>query len=134
VPIDDAPEELGHPNCTRDFLPVIGSAEDYGKAGIVRESVRADRAAEFLRAIQEDETASRQELVGMVGKFADAVKAQASQPITVNYTPPDIHVPAPVVNVAAPIVNVPPPEVKAMRKVVRRDADGNIIEVRDEEV
>ena len=70
----------------------------------------------------------------MVGKFADAVKAQASQPITVNYTPPDIHVPAPVVNVAAPIVNVPPPEVKAMRKVVKRDAEGNIIEVRDEEV
>jgi hypothetical protein len=29
---------------------------------------------------------------------------------------------------------VPPPEVKAMRKVVKRDADGNIIEVRDEEI
>ena len=132
VPIDEAPDELGHPNCTRDFLPVIGSAEDYGKAGIVRESVRADKAAEFLRAIQEDETASRQELVGMVGKFADAMKAQASQPVTVNYTPPDIHVPAPVVNVAAPIVNVAAPEVKATHKVVKRDDDGNIIEVREE--
>jgi len=39
VPIDDAPDELGHPNCTRDFLPVIGSAEDYGKARTVTELV-----------------------------------------------------------------------------------------------
>ena len=23
VPIDDAPDPLGHPNCTRDILPVI---------------------------------------------------------------------------------------------------------------
>jgi len=39
VPIDEAPDELGHPNCTRDFLPVIGSAEDYGKARTVTELV-----------------------------------------------------------------------------------------------
>ena len=94
--------------------------------------MRADKATEFLAAIQADETASRQEMVGMVTAFADAVKAQASQPINVNYTPPDIHVPAPVVNVAAPIVNVAAPEQKATRKVVKRDADGNIIEVREE--
>ena len=29
VPIDEAPDALGHPNCTRDILPVIGSAADY---------------------------------------------------------------------------------------------------------
>ncbi|HEY6013515.1 MAG TPA: hypothetical protein VIU37_05900, partial [Candidatus Limnocylindrales bacterium] len=32
-PIDEAPEPLGHPNCTRDIVPVVGyTAEDYQTA------------------------------------------------------------------------------------------------------
>ena len=32
-PIDEAPEPLGHPNCTRDIEPVVGyTAEDYQTA------------------------------------------------------------------------------------------------------
>lgn len=42
VPIDEAPEPLGHPNCTRDILPVIGNFAEEGKARTVTELVYDD--------------------------------------------------------------------------------------------
>jgi hypothetical protein len=133
-PIEDAPDELGHPNCTRDFIPVIGEYADEGKATIERPSMKVDKAVEFLQGIADDEKASRAEMVGMVTALTEAMKAQASQPITVNYHPPEIHVPPAVVNMPAPIVNIAAPEVKGIRKIVKRDEDGNITEVREEVV
>jgi hypothetical protein len=130
VPIDDLPDELGHPNCTRDFVPVFSGNE--GKAVIKRSSMKVDKAAELLRSIADDEARERSEMVGMVTAFADALRAQASTPINVNYTPPAINVAAPVVNVEAPIVNLPAPAKAKTVKRVRRDADGNIVEITEE--
>jgi Phage portal protein len=101
-----------------------------GKGTVIeRGSMRVDKAAELLRSIADDERQDRSQMVGMVTAFADAVKAQANTPINVTVQPPDIHVPPTVVNVEAPVVNLPP--AKPTRKVVKRDADGNITEVRE---
>jgi SPP1 gp7 family putative phage head morphogenesis protein len=125
--LDEADAIEDHPNGTLDWVP----ADTEPKARIVR-SPQAEAAAGLLRAIESDEKATRSEIVGMAGKFADAMKAQAAQPITVYYTPPTLHVPAPIVNVPAPVVNVPPP--RLTRKVVEHDREGNIVEVREEEI
>lgn len=123
VPIDQAPDELGHPNCTRDFLPVIG---DFAKATL------SDQASALAAAAGDYENRTRGEFVNLAAQFAEALKAQSEQPINVTVGAPVVNLPAPVVNVPAPIVNIPP--VPLTRKRVKRDAEGNITEVTEESI
>lgn len=139
--IADADGIQDHPNGTLDWVPVIESSGP---------SVKASRVQELLDSIQRDETAQNATLQRTLRDVAKAMTDTATRPVDpVVYTPPVINVdlsaiaaafdrfaetirnqPAPIVNVPAPVVHLP--AVVPMRKVVDRDAAGNITAVREE--
>jgi hypothetical protein len=144
-PIEEADGIEDHPNGTLDWVPVLDFAP-------VKASLRGTKVQELLSELQRDEQAQNATLQRTLSDVAKAMTTQAERPVDpVVYTPPVINVdlsaiaaafdrfaetirnqppaPAPIVNVPAPVVNYAPPRT---RKVVSRDAAGNITEVRDE--
>jgi hypothetical protein len=146
VPIDEAPDDLGHPNCTRDFLPVIGSAADYGKAMILPPAPKPGNTSDVLmaafRSLAQPPVVNVPAPIIHVAAPIVNVEAPPAPIVNVDLAPlmdelrglriDMATLPVPTVNVAAPIVNVPPPAPTIKR--VKRDADGNIIEVRESAV
>jgi phage portal protein BeeE len=141
VPIDEEPEPLGHPNCTRAILPWIGDAP--AKAVIRLPALVAPEPgpayfAAMRAAIDYAERPQPAPIVNVAAPIVNVDLGPLMQEMSglradlATLPAPIVNVAAPVVNVAAPIVNVPP--VKPTLKVVKRDADGNIIEVREEEI
>lgn len=133
---------LGHPNCTRDFLPVV----------------KAEVEPNPLLLLAESNSSLTKALLGQAAPVFNVYPAEApSTPITVNVpeqVAPSVYMDAPVVNVhpspvtvnvpeqAAPVVNVTTPEVKAILpdqiaitslpkriKTATRRADGMIEEM-----
>lgn len=133
---------ISHPNCTRDFAPLIGAPAKAGDE-YTFPNVAAQALGTKLKALSED-----LDDMGTTIRFAPTINVhmpeqQALPAPIVNVAAaeaPVVNVAAPVVNVAAPVVHMPEgkaltaqhiiiDEMPAATQVVKRDQSGRITEI-----
>jgi len=124
-PIDEAPDPLGHPNCTRDILPAFEAAPAKA-ASIVTPSPLMARMDALVAAMRAQ--ADRPQLQPTIIFNPPAVSYEAA-PVTVQ--PPNVYVEPAVVSVAPAQITV---NIPSGRKVVDRDPQGRINGTHEEPV